>query len=175
MNLNNRISKIIEYAKLSASEFADEIDVQRSSISHITAGRNKPSLDFLIKVKDRFPEIEWEWIIKGNGEMIKPEKEDVNYEEKNEKQKLVSLPDLFSIIDDENFGKKTENANEPEKTNSRESDISTTFTEEKKISNSQRLDIEGNYNKNQNTDNQGNKIKRIVLFFENGKFESFEP
>ena len=50
MNLNERISEIINYSQLSASEFADEIEVQRSNISHITSGRNKPSLDFLMKI-----------------------------------------------------------------------------------------------------------------------------
>jgi DNA-binding XRE family transcriptional regulator len=37
MSLNERISKVIEYSQLTSSEFADEIDVQRSSISHITS------------------------------------------------------------------------------------------------------------------------------------------
>jgi DNA-binding XRE family transcriptional regulator len=55
MSLNERISKVIEYSQLTSSEFADEIDVQRSSISHITSGRNKPSLEFIIKIKSRFP------------------------------------------------------------------------------------------------------------------------
>ncbi|RTZ46541.1 XRE family transcriptional regulator [Chryseobacterium arthrosphaerae] len=57
MSLNERISKVIEYSNLTPSEFADEIDVQRSSISHITSGRNKPSLEFIIKIKSRFPEL----------------------------------------------------------------------------------------------------------------------
>ena len=63
MNLNERIAKILEYSGYSASEFADAIEVQRSSVSHITSGRNKPSLDFLIKVKNRFPELQWDWLI----------------------------------------------------------------------------------------------------------------
>ena len=67
MNLNERISKVISYSELSSSEFADEIDVQRSNISHITSGRNKPSLDFLIKIKERFPELQWDWLITGQG------------------------------------------------------------------------------------------------------------
>ena len=72
-NLNDRITKIIDYSNLTSSEFADMIEVQRSNISHISSGRNKPSLDFLIKIKDRFPEIQWDWLIYGNGEMTKTE------------------------------------------------------------------------------------------------------
>ena len=100
MNLNERISKVISYSELSSSEFADEIDVQRSNISHITSGRNKPSLDFLIKIKERFPELQWDWLITGQGEMIKsPEMEPTPIT-----QKPTPLPDLFSLIADENFG-----------------------------------------------------------------------
>lgn len=91
MNLNERISGIIEYSNLTSSEFADEIDVQRSSVSHITSGRNKPSLDFLIKVKEKFPELEWEWLLRGNGEMLIKPKESTEETEKNK----PSLPDLF--------------------------------------------------------------------------------
>ena len=70
MDLNSRVQKIINYSELSLSEFADEIGVQRSNISHVLSGRNKPSLDFLMKIKDRFPEIQWEWLIEGKGAMI---------------------------------------------------------------------------------------------------------
>ena len=75
MDLNSRVQKIINYSELSLSEFADEIGVQRSNISHVLSGRNKPSLDFLMKIKDRFPEIQWEWLIEGKGAMIFSEEE----------------------------------------------------------------------------------------------------
>jgi len=170
MNLNERIFKIIEYSNLTSSEFADEIDVQRSSVSHITSGRNKPSLDFLIKVKEKFPELEWEWLLRGNGEMlIKPEEST----EKTEKNK-TSLPDLFALIDDENFG-ITESEDKVQKEIPRESFKTEPTSENKNRSDSQQLEIQENLNTNQNIDNQKDKIKRIVIFFENGKFESFEP
>ena len=75
MDLNSRVQKIINYSELSSSEFADEIGVQRSNISHVLSGRNKPSLDFLMKIKDRFPEIQWEWLIEGKGAMVYSENE----------------------------------------------------------------------------------------------------
>jgi len=170
MNLNERISKIIEYSNFTSSEFADEIDVQRSSVSHITSGRNKPSLDFLVKVKEKFPEIDWDWMIRGNGEMlIKPE-ENTEEPEKNK----PSLPDLFAMIDDENFG-ITESEDKIQKEIQRESAKTELTLESRKISDSQQSEIRENSQTNQNTDNQNNTIKRIVIFFENGKFESFEP
>ncbi|MDF2552526.1 MAG: family transcriptional regulator [Chryseobacterium sp.] len=178
MSLNERISKVIEYSKLSSSEFADEIDVQRSSISHITSGRNKPSLEFIIKIKSRFPEILWDWLVNGDGEMLKselPETENIISEENSEeKTKPTSLPDLFTMMnDDEDFGSEEEKTEEIPVM--RESAISHQSKADKKISDSQRLEKSNEQIINQVIENQNHKIKRIVLFYENGKFESFEP
>lgn len=176
ISLNERISKIIEYSEMTSSEFADTIEVQRSSISHITSGRNKPSLDFLIKVKEQFPELEWDWIISGKGEMTKSKEEEPL---KEEKKKSTPLPDLFSIIEDKNFGldevKTEKSMAELPNSNSRESSITIPNKDNGKISDSQRLENIVEKNSLQNTDFQKNKIKRIVLFYENGKFENFEP
>lgn len=178
MSLNERISKVIEYSKLSSSEFADEIDVQRSSISHITSGRNKPSLEFIIKIKSRFPEILWDWLVNGDGEMLKselPESENIpENESAEERTKPTSLPDLFTMMNnDDDFGIEEK---EPEEIPAqREPIISHRSTVEEKISDSQPLQKTNDEVVNQIIENQPDKIKRIVLFYENGKFESFEP
>lgn len=62
-----RLKQIIEYYNLSASNFADKIDVPRSSISHLLSGRNKASLDFVIKVVDNFEDVELNWLVYGQG------------------------------------------------------------------------------------------------------------
>jgi transcriptional regulator with XRE-family HTH domain len=62
-----RLLKIMEYHQLSASAFADRIQVQRSSISHLLSGRNKPSLDFVLKVVKEFNEVELYWLLNGKG------------------------------------------------------------------------------------------------------------
>ena len=69
--MTDRILSIIKYFHLSPSDFAEEIGVQRSSISHLISGRNKPSLEFIQKILSKFPEINPEWILTGNGEMVK--------------------------------------------------------------------------------------------------------
>lgn len=63
----NRLQKMLEYYDLSAASFADKIEVGRSSISHILSGRNKPSLDFVMKVVKNFPEVELYWLLNGKG------------------------------------------------------------------------------------------------------------
>lgn len=62
-----RLQKVIDFYGESASSFAEKIGVQRSSISHILSGRNKPSLDFVLKVLSSFPEVELYWLMNGKG------------------------------------------------------------------------------------------------------------
>lgn len=66
-----RLEKILNYYDLSAAAFADKIEVGRSSISHILSGRNKPSLDFVMKVISTFPEVELYWLLNGKGKFPK--------------------------------------------------------------------------------------------------------
>lgn len=67
--MKGRIEKILETENLTASRFADIIQVQRSNVSHILAERNKPGLDFLQKVLQAFPSINGDWLLTGRGEM----------------------------------------------------------------------------------------------------------
>lgn len=62
-----RLQGVMEFYNESASSFADEIGVQRSSISHILSGRNKPSLDFVLKVLGSYPEVDLYWLMNGKG------------------------------------------------------------------------------------------------------------
>ena len=72
----DRIQLILKSKSLSPSQFADEIQVQRSSISHILSGRNKPSLDFVMKILSAYQEVNADWLIFGKGQMVKQEKSD---------------------------------------------------------------------------------------------------
>jgi len=63
----NRLKIIMDYYQISASAFADKIQVQRSSISHLLSGRNRPSLDFVMKVVKQFKEVELYWLLNGKG------------------------------------------------------------------------------------------------------------
>lgn len=72
----DRIQLILKSKNLSSSQFADEIQVQRSSISHILSGRNKPSLDFIMKILSTYSEVNADWLIFGKGQMVRQEKSD---------------------------------------------------------------------------------------------------
>ena len=62
-----RLKKIMDYYSLSAAAFAESIEVPRSSISHIASGRNKPSLDFVLKITETYNEVDLQWLLKGLG------------------------------------------------------------------------------------------------------------
>lgn len=66
----DQLNKIMVYYGLSASAFAELIQVQRSSISHILSGRNKPSLDFILKLNTALPDINLYWLLNGTGDMM---------------------------------------------------------------------------------------------------------
>jgi transcriptional regulator with XRE-family HTH domain len=101
--MTDRINKILRFYKINSSRFAEEIGVQKSSISHVLSGRNKPSLDFIQKLLKVYPDINADWLIMGKGKMLIEENETnlfsghdkqkevvaVIKEEKNESEKIL--------------------------------------------------------------------------------------
>lgn len=65
--MKDRIAHIMRAKNLKASDFAALLGIQPSGVSHILAGRNKPSLEFVKKIKETFPEYNLDWIIFGTG------------------------------------------------------------------------------------------------------------
>jgi len=61
-----RLEFLMENNQLNATAFAEKIGVQRSSVSHILSKRNKPSLEFMLKIYEHFEEVNLEWLILGN-------------------------------------------------------------------------------------------------------------
>ncbi|MDR1154547.1 MAG: helix-turn-helix domain-containing protein [Bacteroidales bacterium] len=80
--MKDRLLKIITSEGLTPSLLADEMGLQRSGISHILSGRNYPSFDFLQKLLARFPKLNAEWLLLGQGSMYK--------------STVADLPDLFA-------------------------------------------------------------------------------
>ncbi|RSK38588.1 helix-turn-helix domain-containing protein [Mangrovimonas spongiae] len=99
---SSRLKRIIDYYEESASSFADNIGVQRSSISHILSGRNKPSLDFVMKILDSYPEVGLYWLLNGKGDFPESTSSatgNIKQEEETPKNNNETpAPDLFSNI-----------------------------------------------------------------------------
>lgn len=67
--MKDRIAHIIRAKNLTAAEFAVRLGIQPSNVSHLLSGRNNPSLDFVKKLKETFPEYNLDWLIFGSGPM----------------------------------------------------------------------------------------------------------
>jgi len=69
--MKDRIREFLAKENKSSSGFAEEIGIQPSGVSHILSGRNKPSLDFVLKMLNTYTELNTEWLLFGRGEMYK--------------------------------------------------------------------------------------------------------
>ena len=59
----SRIKKLMDENKLTPSSFAKKIESKRANVSRILSGRNKPSLNFLIKIVNSFDGISLDWFV----------------------------------------------------------------------------------------------------------------
>ena len=147
-----RLEYILDFYSLNASSFADKIGVQRSSLSHLLSGRNKPSLDFILKIMDVFPEVDLYWILNGKGTFPKSEIE-------KDANKVSPTPILIQPIVETKIEKQTDlfsekNANAK---NQKEENLSNLFSNSKTTS--------GNA--------KDGEIERIVVFYTNGTFKTY--
>ena len=92
MAVNDRIKIILSTHGISASEFALELGIQRSAVSHLLSGRNKPSLDMLEKILKHYPRVNAHWLITGEA----PRQMEFSQEEDAEKQLYDS--DIDQIV-----------------------------------------------------------------------------
>ena len=61
----------MEYAGVSPKRFAEILGIERSNVSHIMSGRNNPSLTVVQKILKNFPDISSDWLLFGEGNMLK--------------------------------------------------------------------------------------------------------
>ncbi|WP_430971992.1 helix-turn-helix domain-containing protein [Sunxiuqinia rutila] len=71
--MNSRIQRFMDHKSITASVLADTIGVQRSNVTHVLHGRNKPSFQFIAKLLETYPEINAKWLIMGTGSMLEQE------------------------------------------------------------------------------------------------------
>jgi transcriptional regulator with XRE-family HTH domain len=139
-----RLEIILDYYSLNASAFADKIGVQRSSLSHLLSGRNKPSLDFILKILDVFPDVDLYWILNGKGSF--PKKTTINVD------KEVNYPAIEERIGNNLFEEvPTENPIPLQ-------EVKETKQIEYKVP---------------NKDSNEAPIDKIVIFYKDGTFKSY--
>lgn len=142
---SDKIQLIMDKHQLNASSFAEKIGVGRSSLSHILSGRNKPSLDFVMSVLDHFDEVNFEWFTSDSDRYPDPKNPTVAQSTMRSPEQKTPSPPTQS---QSNSYMNKEEA--PHKTS--ENDLS----------------------KSMNTKSEkGKNISKVILFYEDGTFESF--
>lgn len=92
-----RIKEVMHRMSESPTSFADKLQVQRSSISHILSGRNKPSLDFVLKLLHAYPSISSDYILFGTAvETIQKNKTETDLDTNNEETKPLAVAAVSS-------------------------------------------------------------------------------
>lgn len=168
MEIDKRIATLIEILGLTSGEFADKINVQRSSISHITSARNKPSLDFLERTLSVFPEINSEWLILGKGKPLKSQLENNKKESLDLENKTVQeqpSPTLFSLDEMDQKQKDSSHSNNDNTIQAPENRVNENSQTEDQIIKNSILQKTKNYKK---------KIEKILIIYEDHTFEVFE-
>ena len=96
-----RLDELMENHQLNAAAFAEKIGVQRSSVSHILSRRNKPSLDFILKIQSQFEEADFDWLLLGSQKKTSPtpsslDRPSVNFieEKAQDKKDWASTPQI---------------------------------------------------------------------------------
>ena len=155
-----RIKLIMKANQLSAADLADRLGTERSGISHFLSGRNKPSLAFITKLLEKFPELSPDWLLLGQGSMIRNEQNSKSLTETtnanfNSNKQITEAPLSNSYLE-ESVVKNEEPANygKSEKTFTTES--LNTINADKEII------------KNDNT------IDRIIIFYNDKTFVEYK-
>ena len=143
--MKERLLEFLKSENKSSAQFAEEIGVQPSGISHILSGRNNPSLDFVLKMLEKYQFLSTDWLLFGKGTMYKD-------------------PKMQSLFDDTDIFDRKPDA----KDNFKEADsqiIEQNPAEKDQI----RMNAAGREIKDRSS------ISRIVMFFDDSSFKEYLP
>jgi transcriptional regulator with XRE-family HTH domain len=169
----NRIELILKTQNLTPTQFADAIGIQRSSMSHILARRNNPSLDFVTKVLNRFPEINAEWLLTGKNQMLSIGTSHPTPPTVQTPQTIIQTPEF----EWDNAGSSTEFIRSEVEGLDRKSMPTVTVAEPQKISPTLPVQTSVDHEKippaSKRDLSQNSDIERIIVFFTDGTFKSY--
>ena len=155
MKFSKQLQKIMHHFGLSTTELADKIMVPKATISHLISERNKPSLEFIMKLHTTFPTLNLEWLIYEKEPFLITEIHPKSIE--NDQIKTPVLDEILEV----------ETVNEIE--NEDQSENETEEIEPKNIS----------QNITENPKNilsfQPKEIDCIVIFYNDGSFKKYNP
>lgn len=87
--MKDRIAHIIKAESLTNLQFAQLLDISPASVTHLLSGRNNPSLDFVVRIAQKFPHYNLRWLILGDGPIYN------NGNDTNIGLRQANTPELF--------------------------------------------------------------------------------
>ena len=169
----DRIKQVMDYSGLTPAQFATEIGINRSGLTHLFSGRNQPSLDLIKKILVAFPQIKTEWLMMGMGSMLKNGEQSVSVNNPIEEPKE---PDLFSqiVLDKIPTVPSISNSSQSDPDNDKvvKNDKNIKNNISQRESNKPILDpmIDKIFNSREDK-----KVKKIVLLYSDHTFDVYQP
>ena len=87
--INDRFLEVLKHYNYSGYKLSQETNISQSQITHIKGYRNKVSDDVMKELLKKFPEINKDWLLTGNGSMLVPQIEEVVPEEEEEEESYL--------------------------------------------------------------------------------------
>lgn len=178
MDEKTRIEKLMQHEGMTSGQFAQEIGIQNSTLSHILNNRNNPSLDVMKKILNRFPLINSDWLILGQGAMFRKESH-------SQMPSLFGFDDESSSLSENSIDRNAENSIRNFSVNEKKSvsplsEMNTGVSDsrkneslaikEKSLENSV---IKSEFTREQ-TSNVGTKVIKIILYYSDNTFQEFD-
>lgn len=147
--MKDRIKKIMDNEDLTASRFADRLEINRAVVSHILNGRNNPSLDVVTKILSEMDYINSDWLLSGEGSMYK---DGFVPEEENERTLFDKEP--INEGEDTDVNKYAKEMGVKDGENVTKSDVKQAVTP---------IPV------------TNRKVRQIIIYYDDNTFETFGP
>lgn len=108
--MNTRLQQFLAAENITQAQLADSLNVARAGVSHIIAGRNKPSYDFLSALLQHYPTLNADWLMLGKGKMYK-DLQQKTVETVQEQPAGLLFDDFDEIVEEKNNSQPNENVN----------------------------------------------------------------
>lgn len=171
--MKDRLAEFLQQENLTAVKFAEIMEVQPSSISHLLSGRNKPNFDFISRILLRFPNLNPDWFINGSGEIYKSNPRAQGVDITN-----VTQPDIpvTRSVSEENRGNLQENplfeSMQSIDSNDKTEEITSVNTQEQKGSTTEGRKAPAEPD-DMIPEQHPKTISRIVIFYSDGSFDEY--
>ncbi|MFZ2285413.1 MAG: helix-turn-helix transcriptional regulator [Bacteroidales bacterium] len=146
--MKDRILVFLRSENKSYAQFAEEIGVQPSGISHILSGRNNPSLDFVIKMLHRYSNLSADWLLFGRGPMYR----------------FVSQPTLFDVEAPGSGSEEVRNEN-----------ASTGWSDVSDAPDSLEVASEATTGPGEQLEDPAKRVVRVLFFYSDKTFTEYRP